>query len=52
MMPVFYHVTSFEDPIEGKVPVCFVKSPSDAWAGWIIQGGPLYLIKSREPLPF
>lgn len=26
-----YHVTSFEDPIEGKVLVGLVESSSDAW---------------------
>lgn len=52
MMPVFYHVTSFKDPVEGKVLVGLVKSPGNTWAGWVRQGGPLYLIETREPLPF
>lgn len=50
--PVSYHVTSFEDPVEGKVPVGLVKSPGYARAAGIVQGGPLHLIKPRKPLPF
>lgn len=43
---VMYHVTSFEDPIEGKVFVGLVESSSDAWRGGIIQGGPPQFIKA------
>lgn len=41
-----YHVTSFEDPIEGKVFVGLVESSSDAWRGGVIQGGPPQFIKA------
>lgn len=49
--PVSYHVTGLEDPVEGKVPVGLVKSPGDALAARVIQGGPLHLTKARKPLP-
>lgn len=46
-----YHVTSFEDPIEGKVPVGLAKGSSDPRGGGVIQGGPPQLVEPGEPVP-
>lgn len=45
--PVSYHVTGFEDPIEGEVLVSLVESSGNTWGGGVVQGGPSQLIKPR-----
>lgn len=48
---VSYHVTSFKDPVEGKVLVGFVESSSNTRGSGVIQGGPPQLVESRQTLP-
>lgn len=40
-----HHVTSFEDPIEGKVLVGLAEGSSDARVSGVIQGGPPQLVE-------
>lgn len=46
-----YHVTSFEDPIEGKVLVSLVESTSNAKGGRVVKGSPPQILKPWQSIP-
>lgn len=49
---ISYHMSSFKDPVEGKVFVCLVESTSLVLCLWILQCCPFHLVEVLEPIPF
>lgn len=47
-----YHMSSFEDPVEGKVLVGLIESSSLARCLWVLQCCPFHFVEVLESSPF
>lgn len=49
---IVYHMSSFEDPVEGKVLVGLIESSSLALCLWVLQCRPFHFVEVLESIPF